>query len=251
MRPSPLMKRNIAPITIRKMTTDITKKQSTKIYFSTSRGKRSLFSDLFWWNKKSDRNINHYEKSLEHVLLSWVGIFNAWKVFSEKRILSESVFSQHSIVQHKTSDFQSCETLSGSSASFLKASGVGEGIARWTSPWLQAWSPRYEVYNGQSSKTKPHKMFSVGPKVEIVTIDHFTCTPFSIPPRMYQDERLATLCGHVHVDESCLQTFVDSSRARTGKREQWNVWLQKALINVEEQTRRNVPSVLLDRKKSL
>ena len=63
----------------------------------------------------------------------------------EKRILSESVFSQHLIAQRKTSDFQSCETLGGSSASFSKISGVGEGIARWTSPWLPAWSTRYAV----------------------------------------------------------------------------------------------------------
>jgi len=113
--------------------------------------------------------------------------------------------------------------------------------------------PHATKFNGQSSKTKPHKMFLVGPKVEIVTIDHFTCTPFFIQPRMDQDERLATLCGHVHVDESCLQTFVDSSRTQTGKRvrKQWNVWRQKAQINVEEHSRRNVPSVLPDRKKSL
>jgi len=62
------------------------------------------------------------------------------------------------------------------------------------------------------SKTKPHEMFLVGPKVEIVTI-----TAFSNPLRMDQDERLATLCGHAHADESCLQTFVDCSRAQTGK----------------------------------
>jgi len=110
--------------------------------------------------------------------------------------------------------------------------------------------PHATQFNGQSSKTKPHKMFSVGPKLEIVTIDHFTCTPFSIPPRMDQDERLATMCGHAHVDESGLQTFVDPSRAQSGKRvrKQRKVWRQRAQINVEEQTRRNVSSVLPDRK---
>ena len=50
--------------------------------------------------------------------------------------------------------------------------------------------PHATKFNGQSSKTKPHKMFLVGPKVEIVAIDHFTCTPFSIPPWMDQDDAL-------------------------------------------------------------
>jgi len=95
--------------------------------------------------QQSDPNINHFEIHLSFFFCrGWA--FSMHEKFSvEKRILSESVFSQHSIVQHKTNDFQSCETLSDSSASFSKVSGVGEGIARWTSPWLPAWSPRYEV----------------------------------------------------------------------------------------------------------